>query len=96
MHKLYAGKQPEGEEWKLISMCQSDGVEWNVYRKEQDHDPKWGTYKICAIGKAPRKANYWFVRNDSTGQIGFAKDYAIMRDTRPQLHEQVEELLKQQ
>lgn len=96
MQKLYAGKEPEGEGWKLVSVCKSEGVDWNVYRKGQDHDPKWGTYKVCAIGKAARKANYWFVRNDATGQIGFAKDYAIMRDTRPQLHEQIEELLKQQ
>jgi hypothetical protein len=96
VEKFYSGKKPEGDEWKLIGSCQSDDMEWQVYRKSQPHDPKWGTYKICAVGKAKKKANYWLARNDTTGQIGFAKDYAIMRDKRPHLHNQVEALLSSQ
>lgn len=96
MEKLYAGKPPIGDEWRFVSDVKSEGIDWNLYKKDQPHDPHWKTYKICAVGKAPRKANYWLARNDETGQIGFAKDYAIMRDKRPDLHEQIEKVLKQQ
>lgn len=96
MEKSYSGKPPTGDEWEQIGGCIVNDEAWQVWRKEQAHTPDWGTYKICAIGKAKRKANYWFVRNDSTGQIGFAKDFAIMRETRPELHQTIESLLKHQ
>jgi hypothetical protein len=98
MGKMYAGKVPTpNEDWRLLKTVPnpSDKTSWMVFCKPQEHTQDWVTYKIVANGRAQHKANYWFVRNSSTGQIGFAKDFAIMRETRPDLHAQVESLLKQ-
>jgi hypothetical protein len=48
-----------------------------------------------ANGRAANKANYWLARNKLTGQIGFARDFIRMRETRPELYEQVEAIIKQ-
>ena len=72
----------------------SDEVEWLVFSKAQEHTPDWLTYKIVANGRARNKANYWLVRNASTGQIGFSRDYVYMRDNRPELHAQVDAIFK--
>ena len=69
-------------------------MEWLVFSKSQEHTPDWRTYKIVANGRAANKANYWTARNKMTGQIGFARDYIRMRETRPQLHAQVEAIIK--
>jgi len=96
MMKTYLGQVPNlAEGWQLIEKYQDDeGVTWLVFRKAQEHTPDWSTYKVAAEGRAPNKANYWLVRNDKTGQIGLAKDFALMRKTRPQLHAQIERVFK--
>ena len=97
MGRMYAGKMPDADAgWEHVGTCRgADGMEWLVFSKSQEHAPDWLTYKIVANGRAANKANYWLVRNASTGQIGFARDFAVMRDTRPELHEQVESIIKQ-
>jgi hypothetical protein len=65
-----------------------------VFGKPQKHTPDWLTYKIVANGRAANKANYWLVRNASTGRIGFSRDYIYMRCSRPELYEQVDAILK--
>ena len=96
MSKMYAGKIPEDDEvWSQVGTCRdSDGVEWLVFSKPQEHTKDWVTFKIVAKGRARNKANYWMVRNIDTGQIGFARDYVAMRDYRPELHAQVEAIVK--
>lgn len=96
MGKMYAGNLPkDGEGWEQVGKCMdSDDVEWLVFSKPQDHTPDWMTFKIVANGRAQNKANYWLVKNAVTGQIGFARDYVHMRDSRPELHAQVEAIFK--
>lgn len=96
MGKMYAGNMPQpGEGWNQLGQCNDvDDVQWFVFSKSQDHSPEWMTIKIVANGKAKSKANYWLVRNMQTGQIGFARDYVLMRENRPELHQQIENLLK--
>lgn len=96
MGKMYAGNLPkDGEGWEQVGKCMdSDDVEWLVFSKPQDHTPNWMTFKIVANGRAQNKANYWLVKNAVTGQIGFARDYVHMRDSRPELHAQVEAIFK--
>ena len=96
MGKMYAGNPPaDGEGWNQVGKCMdSDDVEWLVFSKPQDHTPNWMTFKIVANGRAQNKANYWLVKNAVTGQIGFARDYVHMRDSRPELHAQVEAIFK--
>ena len=96
MGKMYAGNLPkDGEGWEQVGKCMdSDDVEWLVFSKPQDHTLNWMTFKIVANGRAQNKANYWLVKNAVTGQIGFARDYVHMRDSRPELHAQVEAIFK--
>lgn len=96
MGKMYAGNLPkDGEGWEQVGKCMdSDDVEWLVFSKPQDHTPDWMTFKIVANGRAQNKANYWLVKNAVTGQIGFARDYVHMQDSRPELHAQVEAIFK--
>jgi len=96
MGKMYAGNPPaDGEGWIQVGKClDGDEVEWLVFSKSQKHTPDWLTYKIVANGRARDKANYWLVRNAITGRIGFSRDYMCMRDSRPELHAQVDDILK--
>jgi hypothetical protein len=95
MGKMYVGNPPSEEDgWDRVGMCKDDNVEWLVFNRSQEHSIDWSTYKIVANGRAQNKANYWLVRNNKTGQIGFARDYVYMRENRPELHAQVESILK--
>ena len=93
--KLYLGNAPSADEgWDRIgSYLDDDGIEWLAFVKAQDHSPDWRTVKIVANGRAELKANYWLAKNISTGQIGYARDYVLMRDNRPQLHARIESML---
>jgi len=90
--KMYAGRIPD-EQWNQIGQCDDEGVEWRVYSKAQDHSDDWMTYKIVANGRAQGKANYWLARNNKTAQIGFARDYFLMSNSRPNLFKQVEGMI---
>lgn len=94
--KTYLGQVPKlADGWQLMDKYTDDeGVTWLVFRFPQAHTPDWSTYKVVAEGRAPNKANYWLVRNDKTGQIGFARDFVSMRTNRPKLHAQVERVFK--
>ena len=96
MGKFYKGNAPVGEEWvKVLSHIDKDKVEWFVFRKRQSHTNDWATYKVMANGNAEYKANYWFAKNEKTGQLGFARDMALMKAKHSELHMVVENHLKQ-
>jgi hypothetical protein len=96
MGKMYMGNIPDtGEGWDEIDRCMdNDSVEWLIFSKQQDHDKNWWTVKISANGRAKSKANYWLVINIKTGQLGFSRDYVLMRENRPELHAQIEAIFK--
>lgn len=95
MGKLYVGNLPSVENgWRKLGVCIDNNVEWLIFSKPQHHSIDWRTYKIVANGKALNKANYWMVRNNATGQLGFIRDYAHMRTTRPELHAKVEQMIE--
>ena len=92
--KSYQGKMPEAEDgWLVASSVKHDGVEWIVCYKRQPHSDDWINIKVCANGRASGKANYWFTRNQMTGQIGFSRDLSIMREHKPDLHARVEKIV---
>ena len=96
MGKMYVGNIPQPEEgWRQMGQCNdADDVQWLIFGKAQDHSTEWMTIKIVANGRARHKANYWLAKNIETGQIGFARDYAHMRDSRPELHANVEAIFR--
>lgn len=87
--KMYKGQIPPSP-WAQVHRATVDGVEWLVFEKSQAHSDEWVTYKVVANGRASSKANYWMARNKTTGKIAFARDYAIMKTTRPELFSIVE------
>jgi hypothetical protein len=92
--KSYRGNPPDTSEgWRRVRSCfDAEKIEWRVFAKPQPHTNDWLTFKIVANGHAPRKANYWVVLNTMTGQIGYTRDFATMREHRPELHAKIEEL----
>lgn len=80
--------------WTRIGEAMEDGVRWLVFEGRQEHSDDWRTFKVCADGMAERKANYWLVKNTRTGQLGYSRDMAMMRETRPGLHDQVEKIIQ--
>lgn len=93
MAKSYKGKIPDfSEGWRIAGTVDNEG-EWIVFKKRQEHSPEWVTYKVVANGKAINKANYWLVRNEVTGQIGFSRDFVLLREHRPKIHKYVEEVI---
>jgi hypothetical protein len=95
MAKTYFGRIPNEEEgWSMVKSIEDDGQEWLVFKKSQEHSDDWNTYKVVAKGRVEKKANYWLVKNHVTGQLGFPADYVMMRQYRPNLHAQVEEIFR--
>lgn len=94
MSKSYRGNIPdEGLGWDEMVGCQdADGVEWLVFRQKQTHDENWWNMKIVADGRAEHKANYWMALNVKTGKLAFDRDFGFMKETRPELHSQIQTL----
>lgn len=81
MPRTYIGHPPPTDTgWEKVSGFSDPelGV-WEIHRQQQAHSPDWGTYKVFATERVPSRANYWFTRNDSTGQVGFGRDLALIR-----------------
>ena len=89
MSRTSMGHSPDPEAgWeKLSAVTVLDGGDWEIHRQQQPHSADWGTYKVFASQRVAGKANYWFTRNDSTGQVGFGRDLALMRTRRPNLYD---------
>ncbi len=95
MARNYLGRIPESSEgWRQVGQCFDEDIEWMVFCKSQDHTPEWKTFKVVANGRALTKANYWLAMNVANGKVGFARDYALMREHRPSLHTKIERIFK--
>ena len=94
MAKMFCGNAPEGDEWSLLDEITDQSIRWNIFEKDQQHSNEWMTYKVCAEGRAPHKANYWFSRNAVTGQVGFTRDLTAMLDKRPDLYHGIMNILE--
>jgi len=94
MEKSYEGNKPKTEGW--VKLENYDGVDgtWNVWvQHQQPESRRWLTVKVFASGRVARKANYWVTKSLRTGYIGRFRDYAILRETRSDLHRHVEDQL---
>lgn len=61
-----------------------DGALWLVAkRKNPTNNTDWRMVKVSAVGRAPRKANYWLSWDGKKFARG--KDIAIMASGRPKL-----------
>lgn len=68
-----------------------DRTSWGLYVLPGDLPDGWVAYKLCAIGSAPDKANYWFsVRQNFFGRSG---DLGRMQKHRPELYDELRDLL---
>lgn len=94
--KFYRGQIPSADHgWNQVARLKcEDGFHWLVFEQRQGHSDSWVTIKLVAEDRAPRKANYWLALNRRTGQFGFARDFALMREHRPILHARFSEVLQ--
>lgn len=92
--RTYIGQIPSfGKGWRALATCtDEDESKWGVFMQHQEHSEVWKTLKVVALERVERKANYWVAINVATGQLGFARDYALLRKGRPQLHQEVEKI----
>ena len=51
--------------------------------------------KVVATRPVEKKANYWWSFYSRTGALRLPRDFAIMREERPDLHAAVEELIRE-
>jgi hypothetical protein len=96
MARMYTGRIPSASDgWeKEESFFLKNGELWHLYKKSQPESQDWVTIKVISIKEVFAKANYWFSVNLRDGQIGFGRDYMIMRTTRPELFSQVDSFTK--
>lgn len=80
------------EGWRAIHHTTDphDKSQWTVFSRPQQQSADWETVKIIATERVTGKANFWLVKNIRTGQIGYARDYAMLRQQRPELHARIE------
>lgn len=79
--KYYFGNRPDPSEgWCLMDRVM-DG--WELYTR---YDDGWIRCKVVATRPVDLKANYWWSFHHDTGVLRLPRDFAIMRDTRPDLH----------
>lgn len=81
----YEGNPESGGHWMLVGEAgKHDGALWLVAkRKKPTNDTDWRMVKVSAVGRAPRKANYWLSWDGKRFARG--KDIAIMASGRPEL-----------
>jgi hypothetical protein len=91
VERKYTGNPP-GEEWIEVALVQAEGGAWRVFTKAQE-DAAWLGVKVCAIGKAPRKGNYWL--SWSGNRFGQGGDLFKLLEHRPALHRAVQAELMQ-
>ena len=88
MARMYPGQPPKSdrawvpvegfhEEWELW-------LWWNTYSDTR-------CCKLFAKERAANKANYWFAHNGK--RLTGGKDWKLLRDNRPELYQQVLEVL---
>ena len=94
--RMYEGNLPDEKDgwWMFDFMGDENGAGWEIFARKQDHSDEWVTFKVCAIEKVARKANYWLARNIETGQIGYSRDLGHMKQHRPVLYRRVMESLE--
>lgn len=92
------GRQPALKDgWSAVGVWrEGECVNWLVFVQPQKNNTEWRTYKVVAQGRAENKANYWFVMNLTTGQIGYGRDYKLLREHRPKLYEHLQLVLAEQ
>ena len=91
MPRTYIGHPPPADAgWERVGdFKHPDFGSWEIHRQQQEHSPDWGTYKVFATERVVGRANFWFTRNDSTGQTGFGRDLALLRTNCPPLYQAV-------
>lgn len=92
MEKNWSGQEPIGKDWIKAGTITAHDCVWGVSIKPF-LPTGWATFKVYAIGKAKRKANYWGTWNGERTARG--KELGIMAEHRPDLLKKLEKLLKQ-
>ncbi len=95
--RYYAGNPPaDGGMWvkQPEPLHEIDGTAWELYVSGQDTD--WPLLKLCAVGKAKTKANYWLAWSKSKARFVRSKSAALLYFGRPKLYATLESRLQRE
>lgn len=90
--RLYEGNAPSLDDgWFVLGDVDlPNGEMWVVYAR---HTGEFVNVKVVAAKPVPNKGNYWFSRHRLGGLVK-PRDFAIMKEGRPDLHHGVSQLLE--
>jgi len=87
--RRYLGNPP-GDEWEEVDLVEAEHGSWRVFVRAQDASP-WISVKVCAVGYAPRKGNYWLTWSGK--RFGHGHDLFKLLQHRPELGKVLEDRL---
>jgi hypothetical protein len=90
--KKYTGSIPRGEKWGAVDDFMIGKNEWEVFI-DTSATSIWVDVKVVCIGRAAKKANYWFKWNGE--RMSECTDANAMRDYRPDLYARVMAVLNE-
>jgi|LakMenE01Jun11ns_1017448.scaffolds.fasta_scaffold9585912_2 hypothetical protein len=83
--KSYSGRAPNPDAgWRLAGAVEVEGLAWNIY-KRGDPEAAWMALKIAAVGRAPRKGNYWLAYSQRDARFVESGDAVKLFAHRPRL-----------
>ena len=90
MARGFRGKHPKGVE-PVTSIYDGKDREWLLYRLpgRDSQDGCWHNYKLCVVGRAPRKGNYPLGWSPSQLRIADSKHSHALNDHQPELYDGV-------
>lgn len=91
--RSYAGRPPDGEIWFKYPATlyhEEDGTTWRLYTSDGD----WPRLKLCVVGKAEHKANYWLIWAKCYSRFVRSREAGKLYENRPKLYADLEALLQ--
>lgn len=83
--KKYEGNYPTDSSWAMRKNFFAEGMGWRLYAQHVE-ERTYLSYKLCVVGKAPKKANYWIAWSLRKG-APFGKDFNVLQSHRPKIAE---------
>ncbi len=96
--RSYTGNPPEGEGDMWVKhpllLRAEDGTKWALYIA--DRNTPWPRLKLCAVGWAKNKGNYWLAWSHSKARFVRSREAGLLHQHRPDLYAALESRLQRE
>ena len=84
---MYLGNEPD-ERWdEMVALKAFYGTEWKIFVRDSDSDGRYVSVKLCAVGMAENKANYWLFWDREVKKLkSRSMDLKLLKVNRPELY----------